>query len=59
MVEASYGTIAKLALTRQAIATEAIKSSLDNQKAVANVIDQAARSIQANATRGTNFNTRV
>lgn len=56
MTEVSSGLAQQLAATKIAITTSVIKQSFDNQKAVANIIDQAARNIQASTTRGTNVN---
>lgn len=46
------GIVAQQALTRIALATEAVKSNAQAQKNVANMIDSVARNVPAAAGRG-------
>lgn len=48
---------AELALNRQNVALSVIKSAADQQKALASIIDQAARSAPVSHSKGTNVNT--
>lgn len=47
---------AEQALTRQNIALSVIKQTADQQKLLAEIIDQAARSAPLSGARGTNVN---
>lgn len=47
---------AELAITRQNIALSVIKASADADKAIASIIDEAARSAPISGSRGTNVN---
>ena len=54
------GTIAaELALTRQTIALSVIKSAADQDKAIASILEEAARSAPINGSRGSNVNIKV
>ncbi|MDH5723399.1 MAG: hypothetical protein OEY94_08785 [Alphaproteobacteria bacterium] len=50
---------AETALTRQNIALSVIKSSSEQQQALAEIIDDASRSAAPSKTHGTNFNESV
>jgi len=47
---------AELALNRQNVALSVIKASADQQNALAQIIDQAARTAPVSSSRGTNLN---
>lgn len=47
---------AELALNRQNVALSVIKASADQQNALAQIIDQAARTAPVSSSRGINLN---
>lgn len=47
------GIAAKQAMTQQAVALEVVKQQANVQQALANMIDQTARSVPAGSTGGT------
>lgn len=47
---------AEMALTKQNVALSVIKQSFEQQQALVEIIDQAARSSPLNAVRGSNVN---
>jgi hypothetical protein len=56
MVEASYGIAAQQAILRQNVTLSVIKQSFDQEKAVANIIEQSAQTVEALNSRGRNVN---
>lgn len=48
---------AEIALNRQNVALSVIKHSADQDKALANILDQSIRSAPISTARGTNLNT--
>ena len=56
MVELSYGMAAQQAIFRQNMTISVIKQSFQQEKAVANLIDQSVRTVEALNGRGSNVN---
>lgn len=56
MVELSYELAARQALVKQSVALSGIKRSTDQEKAVANILDQSVRTVDALNNRGRNVN---
>lgn len=50
------GIAAKMAVERQNFALSAVKSAAQSEQAIANLVDQAARSAPVSSVRGTNVN---
>lgn len=48
---------AEMAINRQNIAMSVIKSTADQQQALAGILEQSVRSAPVNSSRGTNLNT--
>lgn len=53
------GIAAEAAITRQNVALSVIKASADQAQAIAEVIDQSARSAPLSGARGSNVNIRA
>ena len=53
------GIATEQALLRQNVSLSVIKQSAEQAQAIAEIIDQNARSAPVSSTRGVNFNTRV
>ncbi len=56
-MELPAGIAAEAALTRQGAALSLIKHSAEQSQAIAEVIDQAARTAPVSSARGSNVNT--
>lgn len=56
MVGDSYTSVAQQAILRQNITLSVIKKNADQERAVANVIEQSANTVQALNNRGTRVN---
>lgn len=56
MVGESYTSIAQQAILRQNVTLSVIKKNADQDKAVANMLEQSANTVQALNNRGTRVN---
>ena len=57
MVSAPAAIAAEQAILRQSVALSVVKSSAEADAAIANILEESARSAPVSSSRGTNVNT--